>query len=62
MQGDGTLETRDWRCLQRNFLENHILPWVPSFVSDVERESKVDFYRSISRLARAFLMIEKDLK
>ena len=51
----GTLEA------QKSFLENHLLNWVPDFVSDIDRYARVDFYKAVGRIALGFLQLELSL-
>ena len=44
-------------CLeeQREFLQNHLLNWVPSFCEDVQKYSDTDFYKGAAGLIAAIL-------
>ena len=41
---------------QRSFLENHIVNWVPAFLAIVERSAVLNFYKSLARIARGFVV------
>jgi TorA maturation chaperone TorD len=41
---------------QRLFLENHIVNWVPALMATVERSAVLSFYKSLARIARAFVI------
>lgn len=43
------------------FLELHLLNWVPSFVSDIDKYASADFYKAIGRITLAFLRMEHGL-
>lgn len=47
--------------LQKEFLETHLLNWVPQLCSDLFLKSKTNFYRGVAKLAEGFLELEKEL-
>ena len=46
---------------QRNFLNDHLLNWVPKWVADVPKYTKMAFYPAFARLMEAFLLEERAL-
>ncbi len=46
---------------QQEFLEKHLLPWVPGFCADVERIAPSDFYRAVALITSGYLTIDHDL-
>lgn len=44
--------------LQNEFLEEHLLKWVPWFCDDVVQKAESDFYRGIAKLTKGFLLLE----
>jgi len=46
--------------LAKEFFEEHILQWVPDFVSDLRNESKLKFYKFVANFLDDFLMREKE--
>lgn len=42
-------------CLQREFLERFLLPWLPSFTAAVITDGEAPFYRSIAKCTAAFI-------
>jgi len=40
---------------QKQFLEDHLYNWVPSFCQDIERKARTDFYKGIARITTAYL-------
>lgn len=48
------------QAAQRDFLDNHLLRWVPGFCDELFRNSSSDFFRGIGKLTRGFLALEKD--
>ena len=46
------------REMQRKFLEEHIVNWVPYFCEEVIKEAKTLFYREIVGITRDFIEIE----
>lgn len=49
------LDTSELLATADNFLARHVLPWLPRFAADVERESRLGFYRAVGRLLAAVL-------
>jgi len=49
-------------CLkkQQDFLNNHLLNWVPAMCNDIEKLARHEFYRIIGRLTREYLEMESD--
>ena len=50
-------------CLQqqRQFLQDHLLSWVPNFCADVQRIAGTDFYKAIAMITHGFLTMERDM-
>lgn len=46
---------------QKDFLEKHLLNWIPEFCSDIEKCASTDFYNGIAKLTRGYLSMEKEL-
>ena len=46
--------------VQRNFLEDHLLAWVPMMAADMRRFAKTDFYLGLSNITEGFLNIDKE--
>jgi len=51
-------EARVLLAKQREFLEKHILVWVPCLCDDLEQIAWSDFYRAIARITRRHLAFE----
>ena len=45
---------------QQDFLEKHLLAWVPSFCADVERIAPSDFYRAVALITSGYLTIDHE--
>ena len=39
----------------RDFLRNHVMPWVPGFCEKMYERAELDFYKGIARLTRGFV-------
>jgi len=50
-----TLGTPESLAAAADFLSGHVLPWLPRFAADVERESRLGFYRAVGQLLAAVL-------
>lgn len=44
---------------QKNFLEGHLLSWVPMMTADMKRFAKTDLYQGLAYLTDGFLNIDK---
>jgi TorA maturation chaperone TorD len=44
----------------RDFFEQHVLPWIGQFFGDLEGAHTADFYRRVGALGRLFVNIEKE--
>jgi TorA maturation chaperone TorD len=47
--------------VQRAFLADHLMHWVPDFVRLVQRFSKTDFYRGLATLTEGFLALDAEV-
>lgn len=50
-------------CLveQKNFIEQHLLNWVPRFCNDIEKYAETDFYKGIAKVTEAFIKMDIDI-
>lgn len=46
--------------MEQNFLEQHLLNWVPYYCDEVIKQSKTLFYREIAEIVKDFLVSEHD--
>lgn len=46
---------------QANFLDDHLLSWVPMMTAEMKRFAKTEFYQGLAYLTDGFLAIEKEL-
>jgi len=53
-------EARKALHLQRLFLQNHLAKWVPQFCEDVAMKTRMDFYRGIASMTRAFVTLDSE--
>ena len=44
---------------QKNFLEDHLLSWVPMMTADMKRFAKTDLYQGLAYLTDGFLNTDK---
>ncbi|MDI6885549.1 MAG: molecular chaperone TorD family protein [archaeon] len=44
--------------LQREFLDEHILKWVPAFCDALYNYERSDFYKGIAKLTKGFILLE----
>lgn len=46
--------------LQWEFMDRHILPWMPRFFRDMQKAESASFYRAVGQLGEQFLEVEKE--
>lgn len=46
---------------QKDFLNQHLINWVPAFAADVVAYASTDFYRGLGKLTKGFLSLERGL-
>ncbi len=46
---------------QQDFLEHHLLNWVPDFVADIDRYARQDFYKAVGFITLGFLKLDQAL-
>jgi TorA maturation chaperone TorD len=52
-------EEAAWLQRQQQFLKEHLLVWVPALTVDLERAKSANFYKSVAKLLRGFLVWEQ---
>lgn len=45
---------------QKDFINNHLLVWVPKFTEDVMKAAKLDFYRAVAKITGRFIELDKE--
>lgn len=46
---------------QTDFVQQHLMPWVPTFCNDVRRLAREDLYRAVAMITEGYLSMEQDL-
>lgn len=46
--------------VQKSFLEEHVLAWIPKFCDVVLKEAESDFYRGVAKLTRGYLRLDAE--
>jgi len=46
--------------IQANFLEDHLLSWVPLMTADLQRFAHTDFYRALGYITDGFLAVDSE--
>jgi len=46
--------------IQANFLEDHLLSWVPLMTADLQRFAQTDFYRALGYITDGFLAFDRE--
>ncbi|MDD2777684.1 MAG: molecular chaperone TorD family protein [Methanocellales archaeon] len=47
-------------ALQKEFMDEHLIKWVPDFCDDLYKSEQSDFYKSIAKITKGFIFIDKD--
>ncbi|MEG0218183.1 MAG: molecular chaperone TorD family protein, partial [Raoultibacter sp.] len=45
---------------QKDFLTQHIVPWVPLFCDDFDKQVKTEYYKALSNLTRQHIAMDED--
>ena len=59
LQKGKTIQARKYIQSQQDFLEQHLLKWVPKLVDDIITAGQTPFYKSVAILTREFLEIDE---
>jgi TorA maturation chaperone TorD len=46
---------------QKDFLKIHVGMWVPEFADNIEKNAETQFYKSLSRATRSFILMENKM-
>jgi len=46
---------------QKQFLEQHLLNWLPDFTADIDKYAEQDFYKALGRITLGFIQSEQQL-
>lgn len=46
--------------MQKEFLDEHLMRWVPKFCDSVVNAAKLEFYRGLAKIAKEFIVSEQD--
>lgn len=60
LKADQDEAARLLRC-QANFLDDHLISWVPLMAAEMQRFAKTDFYRGLAHLTVGFLETDREL-
>ncbi|MBI5196761.1 MAG: molecular chaperone TorD family protein [Nitrospirae bacterium] len=47
------------REIEKKFIKEHLLKWIPAFSGKIINEAELSFYREMARLTKSFIEIEK---
>lgn len=56
---NNTSEARRFLEMEKGFLEDHILSWVPAFISQALEDTKTGFYRAVLEITQTFLKLDE---
>ena len=58
---DGDLEeTETSQMLQDEFIQRHLVHWVPQFCDEIEQSAKLPLYKAVGRAVSAFIKMENE--
>lgn len=60
LKGGQKGEARKFLETQKDFLNNHILLWVPELADNVIKTPTVDFYKATAMITKEFLEVDKE--
>ncbi len=46
---------------QKDFIQKHLMNWIPGFCDDVERIATTDFYKAVAKITVGYLKMEQEL-
>ncbi|NYT00667.1 MAG: molecular chaperone TorD family protein [Methanocellales archaeon] len=46
--------------LQKEFMDDHLMKWVPDFCEDLYKNEQSDFYKGIAKITKGFIFLDKD--
>ena len=59
-----TLESEGYgrKCLnlQKEFMDGHLMKWVPDFCDNLYKSEQSDFYKGIAKITKGFIFLDKD--
>ena len=59
--GDPSSELKKYLGLEREFISEHLIQWIPGFCDAVIKSSSIKFYKSIAELTKKFVIADKEL-
>ena len=59
--GGDAESARGCQSVQKKFIDEHLIEWVPEFCDEIIEKAELPFYREIARLTRIFLEFECDV-
>lgn len=54
-----TVAAQAYLAEQNEFIEKHLLNWVPAFCKDVERHALTNFYKGVAKVTNQFILMDK---
>ena len=55
MEDNNIRKLKDIITRQKEFMENHIMQWIPELCNDIEKNTSVEFYRALARVVKTYL-------
>jgi anaerobic sulfite reductase subunit A len=60
LKQDDIERARELLETQTDFLDEHLMKWVPDFCEDILKGAKYEFYRGIAKVTRGYLTMESE--
>ena len=60
LQGGNKSEASKLLLAQLDFIDKHLLVWVPKFTEDVIKASEIDLYKAVAKITGSFIELDKN--
>lgn len=60
IQNNELAKAQKYLKAQKDFIDEHLMQWVPDFCGDILKNSKTTFFQGVSHILMGFLMVEKE--
>jgi TorA maturation chaperone TorD len=54
-------EAKKYLEVQRDFLNEHLVKWVPMFVDDILKGARREFYKAVAKITRGYVKLDKEV-
>jgi len=61
LKSDKNAEAKKYLEVQRDFLNDHLVKWVPMFVADILKGARREFYKAVGKITRGYVQMDKEV-